>query len=133
MSLVHEWRRDARRILLDVVLLRPHPSTDMTSVAVAALVDTGATASGISRALADELQLPSIGKQPIGTAGGTTMAERFLFRIGIPREQQFPFIFDDITGFELGGSEKFQALLRMDVLSRCDFTMLRDGRCRLAC
>lgn len=131
--MVHEWRRADRRILLNVVLLRPDPPTDITFVPVSALLDTGATASGISRTLAERLQLPSIGKQPIGTAGGTIMAERYLFRIGIPQAQQFPFIFDDITGFEVGGSGNFQVLLGMDVLSRCDFTMTRDGQCRLSC
>lgn len=118
--------------MIDLLILKPAPATDLTALPVTALLDTGASSSGVSRAVAEELDLPSIGKQPIITAGGIVHSERYLFRVGIPEERSYPFIFDDITGFELTDDSAFQAVLGMDVLSRCDFSMTRDGRCRLS-
>lgn len=131
MSARYEWRRTGRRILLDLLILRPDPPNDLTSVSVRALLDTGASSCGIARDIATRLDLPSIGKQPIFTAGGLIQSERYLFRVGFPQESSFPFIFDDITGFELTDTSAFQAVLGMDVLSHCDFTMRRDGSCSL--
>lgn len=131
MSAAIEWRRGSRRVLLDIAILRPTPATDLTSMPATALLDTGATSSGVTRQIADALQLPSIGKEPINTAGGTILSERYLFRIAFPIANSFPFIFDDITGFELTDYRSFQAILGMDVLSRCDFTMSRTGDCTL--
>ncbi|UVO50980.1 aspartyl protease family protein [Sphingomonas sp. SUN019] len=126
-----EWRRTGRRIVLDIDILRPDPATDLTAVRVVALLDTGATSSGVAKRIADELRLPSIGKEPINTAGGTILAERFLFRVAFPISGSFPHVFDDITGFELTDHGSFQAVLGMDVLCRCDFTMQRNGDCTL--
>ncbi|HEX8387386.1 MAG TPA: retropepsin-like aspartic protease [Sphingomonas sp.] len=125
-----EWRRTGRRILIDLLILRPDPPSDLTAETVRALLDTGASACGVSRSVARRLDLPTIGKQPIVTASGLIQAERYLFRVGFS-QSSLPFIFDDITGFELAGADAFDAVLGMDVLSRCDFHMLRDGTCRL--
>lgn len=127
----YEWRRTGRRILLDILILKPAPATDLTAFTVTALLDTGASSCGVSRDVAARLDLPSIGKQPIITAGGIVLSERYLFRVGMPQEQSFPFIFDDITGFELTDDTSFQAVLGMDVLTRCDVHLHRDGRCVL--
>lgn len=35
----------------------------------------------------------------------------------------FPFVFDEVTGFELANSFTFEALLGMDILSQCDLSM----------
>ncbi|WP_375391132.1 hypothetical protein [uncultured Sphingomonas sp.] len=96
-----------------------------------ALLDTGASSCGVSRAIAGSLDLPSIGKQPIITAGGIVLSERYLFRVGFPQAQSFPFVFDDLTGFELTDDTAFQAVLGIDVLARCDVVLDRTGRCVL--
>lgn len=125
------WRRTGSRILLDLLILRPDPPNDLTSVPVRALLDTGASACGVSSSVARHLDLPIIGKEPIVTAGGLIQAERYLLRVGLQLDEPFPFIFDDIVGFELADHDAFQAVLGMDVLARCDFEMHRDGTCRL--
>lgn len=126
-----EWRRSGSRLLLPIEILRPAPASDLTSLRVTALLDTGATSSGVAKQVADTLALPSIGKEPINTAGGTILANRYLFRIGFPQDSALPFVFDEITGFELIAHGAFQAVLGMDVLARCDFSMSRDGHCVL--
>ena len=124
-------RRKGKKLLIPIQILRPAPAIDLTPFEATALLDTGATSSGVSRTVADTLGLPSIGKEPINTAGGTVLANRYLFRIAFARTGEFPFVFDDITGFELVYHRAFQAVIGMDVLGRCDFTMARDGLCRL--
>lgn len=43
----------------------------------------------------------------------------------------FPYVFDEVIGFELTNSFQFEALLGMDILSQCDLELRREGRCRL--
>ena len=87
--------------------------------------------------MAEKLGLIGRGKRPIGSAQGEGQAERYLFRIGLKPERPgdsapaFPFVFDEVIGFELANSFQFEALLGMDILARCDFTMRRDGVCIL--
>jgi hypothetical protein len=58
--------------------------------------------------------------------------ERYLFRVGLSIEgSPVPFVFEEIIGFELKNASSFDVLLGMDVLGQCDFSMTRDGRCRL--
>ena len=129
---VLEWRREASRVVVDVLVLRPDPPHDLTAVPVRALLDTGATTSGVTRAVAQQLGLQSVGKRPVGTAGGVIIVDRYLFRIGLPIDGPLPFIFDELAGFELLESANYGAVLGMDVLRRCDFEMRRDGCCRLS-
>jgi hypothetical protein len=129
-----EWRHDGRRILLPVVILAPTPSTDLTGFEGTALVDTGSTTSGLTPRVARSLALTKRGKRPLGSAQGEGQAERYLFRIGIlPATQSpiFPYIFEDIVGFELSETFQFEALRGMDVLRQCDFAILRTGICSL--
>jgi len=136
-----EWRHSGRRITLPILILRPD-ATDLTHVAVTALLDTGANVSGIVRRIADELSLEPTGKRPLISARGEIQVERYLFRIGLVREvpddkPSFPFVFEETLGFELGDSSvfgdgtKLDAVLGMDILRQCDFEMTRAGTCRL--
>ena len=129
-----EWRSDGRRILLPILILRPTPSIDLTGFDGIALLDTGSTTSGVTARVAHSLQLAKRGKRPLGSAQGEGQAERYLFRIGIRPAAQppvFPYVFEDIIGFELSDSFQFEALLGMDVLRQCDFAMSRAGQCSL--
>jgi hypothetical protein len=132
-----EWRREQRRIVIPVLVLAPAPTSNLTGIEGRALVDTGSTTSGITRRVADELGLIGRGKRPIGSAQGEGQAERYLFRIGLSPDRHddpapaFPFVFDEVIGFELANSFQFEALLGMDILGRCDFTMHREGLCVL--
>jgi len=70
------------------------------------------------------------GKRPIGSAQGEGQAERYLFRVGIHGDADaptLPFIFDDVIGFELVDSFRFDALIGMDILRQCDLEIRRDS------
>jgi predicted aspartyl protease len=126
------WRHDSRKILLTISVLKPEPVSDLSSVEAVALLDTGSTTSGVTRGIAERLQLPHLGKRPLASAHGEAQVERFLFRFGLPVEgEALPFVFDEVNGFELKNGFAFQALIGMDILKHCDFSMDRGGRCRL--
>lgn len=136
-----EWRHDGRRIVLPVSILRPG-AADLTSVPALALIDTGASNSGIVRRLADELDLPPTGKRPLYIASGLVQVERYLFRIGLtpdasPDRPRFPFVFEATLGFELADTtplpdgRRLDAIFGMDVLRHCAFAIDAAGRCLL--
>jgi hypothetical protein len=56
------WSLRGNRILLDLLVLRAGDPGDMTSVSGRALLDTGATASGIGPDIVERLNLTSYGK-----------------------------------------------------------------------
>jgi hypothetical protein len=108
------------------------PVADLTFVAADALLDTGSTTSGVTPAIAARLSLPHLGTRPLGSAHGEAQVERYLFRIGFQIEgTPLPFVFEEVIGFELKDGFAFGALIGMDVLSHCDFSMERTGRCQL--
>lgn len=129
------WRHNNRRIVLPVCIFGADNPSDLTHVTATALVDTGATVSAIDEAVAEKLGLQSHGKRPLQSAHGLGHAERFIFRMGIFPDggtaSALPFIFDEIYGFSLKGSEHFTALIGMDVLRQCDFSIDRKGNCTL--
>ena len=132
-----EWRRDRRRILLPIQILAPFPITDLRGADAIALIDTGSSVSGIASGLAERLGLKGQGKRPLVSAQGQSEVERYSFRIGLPGGSssgagpRFPFIFSEVIGMELTNAFEFNALVGMDVLGQCDFTMERAGRCSL--
>ena len=129
-----DWRHDGRRILLPIKILKADNVADMTCVEAIALVDTGATVSGIHSRLAEALGLQPIGKRPILSAHGLAHIDHYLFRIGVNPdgwEAPYPYIFPEVIGLALSASEHFSALLGMDILRHCDFSIDRAGNCRL--
>ena len=132
-----EWRHDGRRLSIPVQILAPSPANDLAGVQGSALVDTGSTISGITRRVAEGLGLRGIGKRPLSSAQGEGQAERYLFRVGLMPARggneppSFPFIFEEVIGFELTNNFQFEALLGMDILRQCDFAMDRSGRCSI--
>lgn len=134
MSHCIEWRHEGRRIVLPVLILKPQPSTDLSSIEALALIDTGSTTSGLTPRIAVALKLEKRGKRPLGSAQGLGQAERYLFRVGLrlsPDGPAFPYLFDDVSGFELSESFQLDALIGMDILRQCDFAMSRNGDCSL--
>jgi len=133
------WRHDGRRIVLPVVLTNPDVANGtIRSVEGQALLDTGATNSGITVRAAKALALKSHTKRPLSSAHGEQQTDRFLFRIGLlpDRESgddspQFPFFFDEIEGFALLDSFRLEALIGMDILSQCDLEIDRRRNCTL--
>lgn len=134
MSQCIEWRHDGRRLVLPVVILPPKPTSILTGVEADALLDTGSTTSAITPRIAKELGLRQLGKRPLGSAQGLGQAERYLFRVGLRTPADvptFPFLFDEVSGFELSDSFQLDALIGMDILKQCDFSMSRTGICSL--
>lgn len=137
MSLI-EWRRDKRRIILPIALLGPSDGSTVDFVEGRALLDTGATASGITPRMVKQLSLRGQGKRPLNSAHGEKQTERYIFRIGFfpdvrdDGRPRMPYIFDEILGFGLEDSFQLEALIGMDILSQCDFTMTRNERCTLS-
>lgn len=90
-----------------------------------ALLDTGANVSGVARHIAQSFHLPEMGKRPLIIAQGLGNAQRYLFRVGLRTEEDigFPFVFPETLGLELNDGTSLDAVLGMDVLSQCHFTM----------
>lgn len=136
MSQFIEWRHDGRRLVIPVIIYPPVVA-ELNGVAAQALLDTGSTTSAVTTRLADTLGLRRLGKRPLGSAQGEGQADRFLFRVGIAIaiDQQaaprFPYVFEEVRGFELANSFSLDALIGMDILRQCRFEMQPSGRCRL--
>ena len=130
MSQRINFRHDGCRIVLPVLILEPSPSVSFEGHRGFALLDTGSTATGVTRRVAKAMGLVGRGKRPIGSAQGEGQAERYLFRVGIHGDADaptLPFIFDDVIGFELVDSFRFDALIGMDILRQCDLEIRRDS------
>ncbi len=137
MSVI-EWTRERHRILLPIMVLAPFPATDLSGVPARALLDTGSSVSGIAPRVAAELQLARLGKRPLTSAQGQGQVERYAFRVALhPDEDRsgppaFPYVFEEVIGIELTNAFQFDALIGMDILTQCDFSTERSGRCRLS-
>lgn len=136
MSRRIDWRREKRRILLPIIILRPYPVTDLSGADATALIDTGSSVSGVSVAVAQSMGLVGLGKRPLISAQGEGQVERYAFRVGFrpdapSDEAAFPFVFEEVIGIELTNSFEFTALIGMDILDQCKFTCDRDGSCSL--
>ena len=86
----------------------------------------------------EALNLQPVGKRLIKAAHGEAMLDTFVFRIGLfPGESDnagqpsFPYIFDAVMGLSFGPSEHFDAIIGMDILGQCDFSVARNRSCRL--
>jgi hypothetical protein len=131
-----DWRRERRRILLPVVILRPFPVTDLRGEEATVLLDTGSSVSGVSCTIAKSLGLVGLGKRPLKSAQGEGQVERYAFRVGLKPDQEggdvsFPFVFEEVIGIELTNAFEFNALIGMDILTHCDFRSGRDANCSL--
>ena len=125
--------------MLEVAVLGP-VVFDLTHIRAQALVDTGATTSGIGARIINELALTSYGKRFLKSATDEGPVSYYLFRIGLfesigsePADAvQLPHIFPGLDGFSWSRHADFDVILGMDVLRHCDFSMTRDGRCVLS-
>lgn len=132
-----EWRHDGRRIVVPVTIYPPLTGTTFEGVAGEALIDTGSTTTGVTARIARKLGLRSIGKRLVSTVGGEKQIDRYIFRVGLDGgaadndAPTFPFIFEEVDGFELLDSFSFDALLGMDILRQCELLIAPGNRCRL--
>jgi hypothetical protein len=93
-----------------------------------ALIDTGATFSGIHEGTATQLGIATVGQIPSGTAAGQVMRNQYPVRFVFPGVGGGGFSVDVIraTGVDLAGQQMngipYQALIGRDVLAGCVFT-----------
>ena len=135
MSRSIEGRHDGRKIVFPIQVFPPEPLDKFVGVSANALLDTGATTSGITPRLVKQLDLRSIGKRPLGFARGESQVDRYAFRIGFDSGEttpSFPFVFEAVVGFELSDASSLDALIGMDILSQCDLRMERSARWTLS-
>jgi hypothetical protein len=130
MSQRIDFRHDRCRIVLPVLILEPSPSASFDGHHGFGLIDTGSTATGVTRRVAKAIGLVGRGKRPIGSAQGEGHAERYLFRValhGHADSPTLPYAFEDVIGFELVDSFRFDALIGMDIIGQCDLEVRRGG------
>jgi hypothetical protein len=129
-------RVEDRRIYAPVEVFSSLNPTDLTSVGFRALLDTGATASWISRRVVERLGFSSIGKKPVIVATEVRLRDSYAFRLGMRGENsaphELPIVFAETIGFMIDQANGFDVLLGMDVLMHCDFAMYRNGQWSLA-
>ncbi|OYY70638.1 MAG: hypothetical protein B7Y47_08905 [Sphingomonas sp. 28-63-12] len=136
MSRSIEWRHDGSRLVVPVTVYPPLTGTTFEGVAGNALIDTGSTTTGVTGRIAEELGLQSIGKRLVSTVGGERQIDRYIFRIGLDGRAAdndaptFPYIFEDVVGFELLDSFSFDVLLGMDILRQCELLIAPGNRVR---
>jgi hypothetical protein len=130
-------RIEQRRIILPVAVLGSRNPSDLTFFEFKALLDTGATSSGIGPSVIEKPSLRSHQKKPLLVATELRMADYFLFRIGFLTPSNtdmtpaIPYVFTDTEGFSWKDQKEFDLILGMDVLSQCDFTLSRTGQWQL--
>lgn len=130
MSQRINFHHDRSRIILPVLILEPSPSASFEGHRGFALLDTGSTTTGVTKRVAKSLGLVGRGKRPLGSAQAEGQAERYLFRIGVHGDEDaptLPYVFDDVIGFELVDSFRFDALIGMDIIGQCDLEVYRGG------
>ncbi|MFC3096579.1 aspartyl protease family protein [Alteraurantiacibacter palmitatis] len=115
-----------------MAVLASRDPNDISFEIYTALLDTGATASWISRKIVERFSLVSVGKKPVVVATEIRQRPAYVFRLGLLGDDQMPtaipIIFAETIGFVIDQASGFDVLLGMDVLSETDFSMYRDGR-----
>lgn len=102
-----------------------------------ALIDTGATHTAITKNAAEKLGILPLGKLKTIGVHGPQLSPYYSFKIGFIQHQydpggsggnQMKILDDIIKGTELGfDNSNFDVLLGMNVLSRGDLTIRRNG------
>ncbi|UZK68466.1 retropepsin-like domain-containing protein [Sphingomonas sp. S1-29] len=132
-----ELRADRRRLLCDVLVLGPDNPVQFEGFRGRALIDTGATSSGIGPAPIAKLGLRSHGKKTLGSATEEKMVDYYLFRLALQHGGDgdvvpaWPFVFDRIDGFSWRREAQFDVIVGMDILMQCDLHLQRGGACTL--
>lgn len=114
---------------------------DLTSCLGVALLDTGATVSGVGPRMISGLGLESYGKNRLKSATDEAFVSYYLFRLGpygndneattAAEAPRLPYVFEDLDGFSWQRHADFDIILGMDVLRHCDLKVNRSGDCSL--
>lgn len=125
-----------RQILLPIAILGSRNPSDLNFIQCTALLDTGATSSGIGPNAISKLLLRSHQKKPLSVATEMRMVDYYLFRVGFLESDadinRLPYVFAEIDGFSWQENKSFDLILGMDILSQCDLSIKRDGNWMLS-
>lgn len=138
-----EWRHEGKRLVLPVAVL---PSTvainsqalDLTE----ALIDTGATGTGLRPDVANRLGILGRGRRRVLTANGDILVPEYRIRLGFyPGSYEaealappglLPYILDlGLLAHALHEHFPYAMLIGMDVLRHCDLSIRKDRSARL--
>lgn len=123
--------------MLSITVLDSRDPHDISYVKCSALLDTGATFSGIGPKPIKELQLRSHQKKQLSVATEMRSVDYYLLRLGFLSNDEsdaftLPFIFAETDGFSWREQKDFDVILGMDVISQCDLHIGRNGRWQLS-
>jgi hypothetical protein len=135
------WRHSGHRLLLPVAVLPSAAADNAHEIHVIhALIDTGATGTGLRPDVAAALAVPGRGKRRVVTANGDMLVPEYRIRIGFycgifdeqPLAQGNPYVLEfGLLVHALREHFGYAMLIGMDVLSYCDLRLGRDGSAAL--
>ena len=130
------WKHSGRRLLLPVAVLPSAAAENPHDIEVVdALIDTGATGTGLRPDIAASLKVPGRGKRRVVTANGDMLVPEYRIRIGFycgtfsdqPRADGSPYVLEfGLLVHALRENFAYPMLIGMDVLSSCDLHLRRD-------
>ncbi len=106
-----------RQILLNIAIFGSRNPSDLHHIESIALLDTGATSSGVGPKVINDLVLRSHQKKPLLVATEMRMVEYYLFRVGLfpsLSDNSFntlPYVFADSDGFSWKEQKSFDVIL----------------------
>jgi len=130
------WSHSGRRLLLPVAVLPSAAAENAHAIEVIdALIDTGATGTGLRPDVAAALNVPGRGKRRVVTANGDMLVPEYRVRIGFycgnfdsePSAHGSPYVLEfGLLVHALRDQFAYPMLIGMDVLSSCDLHLKRD-------
>lgn len=113
-------------IIIDVIIafcLQFEDSAKEISVKVKGLVDTGASGSCISQRLVSACRLEKLSALKIISAQGASIVPVYEVDMILPNNTRF----NRMSVMEVATSGKFDVIIGMDILSKCDFAVSNSG------
>jgi hypothetical protein len=130
------WLHSGHRLILPVAVLPSAAAENPQAIEVIdALIDTGATGTGLRPDVAAALNVPGRGKRRVVTANGDMLVPEYRVRIGFycgnfegqPSPSGSPYVLEfGLLVHALRDRFAYSMLIGMDVLSRCDLHLKPD-------
>jgi hypothetical protein len=130
------WRHGGQRLLLPVAILPSAASDNAHAMQVVdALIDTGATGTGLRPDVAEALRIPGRGKRRVLTANGDILVAEYRIRLGFycgkfdgdAEAAGSPYVLElGLLAHALRPLFPYAVLIGMDVLSRCELRLDRN-------
>lgn len=132
------WRHSGHRLTIPVAVLPSLVADNASQMDIVdALIDTGATGTGLRPDVAERLSVPGRGRRRVLTANGDILVPEYRIRIGFypgrfaedakALPTTMPHVLDlGLLVHALHAQFTYPMLIGMDVLSRCDLELRRD-------